>query len=113
MVFHTGGQQAHQGPGGLRGGRRALAAKVRRLVAVGRFAPAAAGLLVGQQPIGPGHHGRIVGRHADGDQSDDRLPGAIDVVDAPAAEPTAVGVLLRRCRPRPDRPPVRRARRPR
>ena len=64
-----------------------------QLVAVGRFAPAAARLLVGQQPIGPGHDGRIVGRHADGRQPGQRLPGAVDVVDAPAAEPTAVGLL--------------------
>ena len=93
MAIESGGQQAQQGPGRLRGRRRSLAAKVGELVAVGRLAPAAAWLLVGQQPVGPGHDGRIVGRHAHGDQPGERLPGAVDIVDAPAAEPTAVGVL--------------------
>ena len=67
--------------------------KLRIGVAVGRFAPAAGRLLMGQQPLGAGHHRRIVGRHADGRQPGQRLPGAVDVVDAPAAEPTAVGFL--------------------
>ena len=43
--------------------------------------------------MAPATIGRIVGRHADGRQPDQRLPGAVDVVDAPAAEPASVGLL--------------------
>ncbi len=70
-----------------------MAAEVGELIAVGRFTPSAELLLVDQQPVGPGYNGRVVGRHAGGDQSGERLPSAINVIDAKAAEPTAVGIL--------------------
>ncbi len=102
------GDQAQQGPGGLRRGGRSLAAQLRVGVAVGRFAPAAAGLLMRQAANSRPRRSPDRRRHADRRQPDQRLPGAVDVVDAPAAEPTAVG-LLRACadRRRPDRPPDR------
>ena len=48
---------------------------------------------MGQEPLGPGHHGRIVLRHADLDQAGQGLPGSVDIIDAPAAEPASVGLL--------------------
>ena len=93
MALESGGDQSHDGPGGLRGRGIALPAEMRMFVAFGRFAPAAAGLLMGQKPIGPGGHGRVFGRHAHGGQSGYGLPGAVDVIHSPASEPTAVGLL--------------------
>ena len=52
-------------------------------------------------------------REAHRPQPLDRLPGAVDVVDAPAAIPRAVGLLLTAAgRPRRDRPTDARCRRP-
>ena len=93
MIGHAGCDQAEHGPGGLRGGGLPLAAEFGPLVGIGRLAPAAVGLLMGQEPLGPGHHGRIVLRHADLDQAGQGLPGSVDIVDAPAAEPASVGLL--------------------
>ena len=93
MIGHAGGDQAEHGPSGLRRGGLPLAAEFGLLIGIGRLAPAAVGLLMGQEPLGPGHHGRIVLGHADLDQAGQGLPGAVDVVDAPAAEPASVGLL--------------------
>ena len=49
-------------------------------------------------------------RHADLDQAGQGLPGPVDIIDAPAAEPASVGLLA--CGAR-TRPPDRRADRPR
>src|SRR4051812_35358290 len=46
-----------------------------------------------QQPIGAALDGRVVRRNAAGGQADQRLPGAVDVVDTPAAVPAAVAFL--------------------
>ena len=82
--------------------------KSRLGIAVGRFAPAAR--TAADRPRANWRRRPWPDRRsaADGRQSDQRLPGAVDVVDAPTAEPTAVGFLrARACRPRPDRPPDR------
>ena len=53
MIGPAGGDQAQHGPGGLRGGDRPLAAEFGLIVAPRGLAPAAAGLLMGEQPLAP------------------------------------------------------------
>ena len=82
-----GRQQGQQGPGRLRRRRLALAGQGRVVVAAATFAPAAARLLHLLEPgDGPAHH-RLVHVEADAAQARENLPGAVDVIDAPAAEP--------------------------
>ena len=65
MVGHAGRKQAQECPSRLRCGGLPLTAKFRSLIGIGRLAPSAIGLLVGQQPFRPGYHDRIVRGDAD------------------------------------------------
>src|SRR5881628_2367181 len=85
-----GGEQAEEGPRGLR--RRTLALPGERYVVVRghRLAPAAVGVLVGGEPLDGAPH---VGRPhvlADPLEPGERAPGPVDEVDAPAAPPAPV-----------------------
>src|SRR5262245_51631937 len=95
MVVHTGGYQAEHSPRGLRRRDFALATQTWIDIGVRRFTPAAVGLLMSEQPVCPGDHHRIVVRNSDRGQASQRLPRAVDIVDAPTAEPAAVGFLRR------------------
>src|SRR5262249_20281776 len=93
-VTLAGGEQREQGPGGLRGRRCALAGQSGIVVTAARLAPSAAGLLHFLQP-GHGAAGhRVLNVEADAVQTAENLPGAIKIIDAPAADPAA-GLFLR------------------
>src|SRR3954453_19048060 len=95
MIDRAGRHQAEQGPRGLRGrARRRLIAPVAELVALPAFAPAAVGVLNGREPLDRPPHRRR--RRIDPGRVEraERRPGAVDVVHAPAAEPTALRLLF-------------------
>ena len=94
-VALAGRQQGHQRPGGLRGGRGAPADPRRVRVGAQVLAPAAVVVLVLLQPAAPpaGSAGLAGGQPA-AISAGTTDAGAVDVVDAPAAEPGAVRLLL-------------------
>ena len=71
----------------------ALAHQRRVVVAAAALAPAAAGLLDRFEPVGRLAQRRVVHREVDRLEALEDLPGAVDVVHAPAAVPAAVGLL--------------------
>ncbi len=97
MVVQPGGQQAHHGPGGLRGGGRALAAQVRDRRSCRAIRPSRrTACWWARSQLAPATTaGSSVGTPT-ADQPGQRLPGAVDVVDAPAAEPASVGAFASR-----------------
>ena len=95
MVHFSGRHQTQQRPGRLRRvGRRRLVAAIVELVAGAVLSPAAVRVLDGDQPVGRLAHARIGRVEAGRVQRAQRRPRAIDIVDAPAAEPAAVRHLL-------------------
>src|SRR5687767_7552684 len=50
-------------------------------------------MLMAEEPIGAALDRRIVGWNTRRGEADQRLPGAVDIVDAPAAVPAAVAFL--------------------
>src|SRR5262249_40530633 len=50
-------------------------------------------MLMIQKPVSATLYRRIVRRNTGRGEADERLPGAVDVVDAPTAEPGAVALL--------------------
>ena len=91
----AGRHQGKQSPGGLRcGAVRRLAMRHTRPIAVARFAPAAIGALMGEQPSNGAADLRRRRIDADRIQRGQHRPSAVDVVGSPAAEPTAVRLLL-------------------
>ena len=86
------GQQAQNGPGGLRG-VLAAAVNVSVVVAGAAFAPAAVGVLDGAEPFAGAQDAASRSLYAGGAQAAQREEGAVDVVDAPAAVPAAVRLL--------------------
>ena len=89
------GVQREQRPRGLRGGAGAAPDPGRVVVGAAVLAPAAVLVLVGSQPVdraadAPGRRPGRRRRPARGTAG----AGAVDVVDAPAPEPRAVGLLL-------------------
>src|ERR1039457_748721 len=91
------GNQAHDGPGGLRrcarrGGEGAV------VVAGTAFAPAAVGILDGAEPLAGAENVRLAIALARCGQASQRETGAVDVRHAPTAVPASVGLLV------PDQP---------
>src|SRR5207245_8482689 len=87
------GQEAEQGPRSLRGGRRSLACQGRLIIRATGLAPTAARLL---HALKPGHrpaYHRLPHVVADTLQAAEHLPGTVDVIHAPAAEPGPNGFL--------------------
>src|SRR5438552_18394588 len=83
-------EEPQQGPGGLARDRRAAPGEVRLDVALARLAPAAVGVLPAHEPAYGALHVLVARVHAHGPQPAQHRPGAIDVVDAPAAGPGAI-----------------------
>ena len=93
-IVLAGGDQAQHGPGRLRRRDVAGAAQARVFVACRTIRPNRRTACWQQSnQLAAGVDQRIVERHADGAQAGEHLPGAVDVVHAPAAEPAAVGLL--------------------
>src|SRR5271156_5152116 len=90
----SGGEQTENGPRGLRRGARADAAGGGVVVAAAGFSPAAVGILHHADPLGCLLNLRLVVPDADGFKTPQDQEGAIDIVDAPAAEPASVLFLL-------------------
>src|ERR1051325_792694 len=90
----SGGDEAHDGPRGLAGGGHADPLFAGVIVAGDALAPAAVAVLPFRQPARGATD--IRGAHvlADAAQAAQHLPGAVDVVDAPAAIPAALRVLI-------------------
>ena len=88
------GAQAHDGPGGLRGGAGAVALENRVVVGVAAFAPAAVLVLDAFQPVAGLEDPGLAHVHAQGAQAAQDLPGAVNIIDAPAAVPRAVRFLV-------------------
>src|ERR1039458_4102224 len=83
--------QADQRPGGLRGGARsALVTVVGELIAAAILAPAAVGILDGDEPVDRLAHDRRSGVESGDVEAAQHRPRAVDVIHAPAAVPTAV-----------------------
>src|SRR6516164_1631898 len=87
--------QAEQRPRGLRcRARRSLVAPVIEPVACRVFAPAAIGILDRREPVhGTSYHVRL-GIYASRGERTQGRPSAIDVINAPPTEPTALRPLL-------------------
>src|SRR5439155_4410527 len=79
--------------GGLRGGRRALAGETWIVVTAASFAPAAARLLYVLEPSNRPPNHRLPHIKADALEARQHLPGAVNVIDAPAADPAAETLL--------------------
>src|SRR5206468_3390083 len=92
-VPFAGGHETDEGPGGLRGGRRALAGGRGVVVAMTALSPGPRRLLHFFEPGDRSPHHGVFLVEVDGIQAQQDLPGAIDVIDAPAAEPTAAPIL--------------------
>src|SRR5438067_13937518 len=89
-VRFTGRDQAQQRPGRLRGRHLALPLEARVVITATTLAPAAAKLLRLPQPgDGLPHHG-IAHVKADAAETLQDLPGTVEIIDAPAADPTAI-----------------------
>ena len=88
-----GGHEGHGAPGGLGGGAGAAAFEVGVFVGVAGFAEGAVGFLDGAEPVDGFAYPLVVHAFADAAETGEGLPCAIDVVDAPAAEPAAILVL--------------------
>src|SRR6266545_6655270 len=89
----AGGDQAEEGPRGLRGGRRSDPRQRRVVVTAARLAPAAARLLRLLEPGDRPPHQRPAHVVVSRLQSAQHLPGAVEVVYAPAADPAAARIL--------------------
>ena len=88
------GAEAHDGPGGLGGGAGALAFEDGVVVGVAAFAPAAVLVLDAFQPVAGFEEPGLAQVQAEGAEAAQDLPGAVDIIDAPAAVPGAVGFLV-------------------
>src|SRR5260221_5035051 len=88
-----GRHQPHRPPSRLRRGRLTLAFERRVLIRIARFAKRPVEFLDAAEPVGGAADVVAVHALADGSQTREDLPGAVDVVDAPAAEPAAFGFL--------------------
>src|SRR6185503_16131353 len=86
--------QAHHRPGGLRRGARSLALEYRVVVGVTAFAPAAVFVLNAFQPDAGIEQPRFVHVPVERPHPWQHLPGAVDVVDAPAPIPRAILLLM-------------------
>src|SRR5690606_16996291 len=91
-----GGEQGERGPAGLddearlAGGELDVATVEQALEALG---PAAVGALMAEEPGDGPANGRVLARHARGEQAVHGEEGAVGEVDAPKPEPAALGVL--------------------
>src|ERR1035437_10401796 len=83
-----------QRPGRLRRGAGSHAAGVGIVVAAAGLAPAAVGILHHANPLGSLLNLRLKMIDADGIQSAQHPKCAVDIVHAPAAEPTSARLLL-------------------
>src|ERR1019366_4632095 len=92
-IRFAGGDQAEQCPRGLRGGDFALAGQRRVVVAQARLAPAAVVLLHALEPGDRALDHRLHHIIAGDFETLQDLPGAVEIVDAPAADPAAALVL--------------------
>src|SRR5207245_1727150 len=81
--------------GCLRGSRRAPAGQAGIVVAAAGLAPAAACLLHLLEPGDCLAHHRLLHVEANAAQAAQYLPGAVNVIDPPAADPGAVPLLSR------------------
>ena len=81
------GAEAHDGPCGLGGGAGPFALEHRVVVAGAGLAPAAVLVLAALEPLAGADEPVLLHVHADGAQAAQHLPGAVDVIDAPAAIP--------------------------
>src|SRR5262249_29297817 len=86
-VALPGREQAQDRPGGLRGGGWPLPCGARAVVAAAALAPPATGVLPFPQPPDRPPDDRCGHLEAHSRQPDQHLPRAVDVVDAPPAEP--------------------------
>src|SRR5581483_6043858 len=87
------GEQRQEGPRALGGGRRPLPRQARVVITTARFAPAAAGLLHLFEPGDATPHHGLLHVVANTAQAQEHLPGAIDVVYSPAADPGSIPLL--------------------
>ena len=95
MIDFAGRHQAEQRPGRLRRrARRRLVTRVVELVARAVLAPAAVGVLDRFSQATALLQRRIGMIDPGGVERAEHRPGAVDVIDAPAAEPAAVRFLL-------------------
>src|SRR5262249_32466322 len=79
--------EAHDCPGGLGSSARSLAFKNGVVVGVAAFAPAAVFVLNAFEPIACFKDPGLVHIDVQGAQAAQDLPGAVDVIDTPAAIP--------------------------
>jgi hypothetical protein len=88
------GAEAHDGPSGL--GRRAGAAAFEDWIVVGiaAFAPAAVVVLDAFEPVASAEEPGLMHVEVERAETAENLPGAVDVIDAPATVPGAVTFLL-------------------
>ena len=94
LALSPGGHETHERPGRL-AGRRGADPLLRRVVVAGdALAPAAVVVLPRQQPAdGAPHVGRLQVL-ADRREPAQHLPGAVEIVDPPAAVPAPLGGLI-------------------
>src|SRR5437868_2651037 len=86
--------QPHERPGGLAGGRLADSAPLRVIVAGDALAPTTVAVLTVDEPTRCAPHVGRLDVFADASEPAQHLPGAIDVVHAPAPVPASVGQLV-------------------
>src|SRR5579872_1889088 len=93
-IDFAGGAQPEKGPGRLRRSLRPPSAQMRVVVTGGRFAPSPAVVLPHLEPCDGSTDPRIRRRHSQRHQPHQRLPGSVDVVHPPAAEPAMILLLV-------------------
>src|SRR5262245_15032834 len=86
-----GGEQAEDRPGRLRGCRGAASGQSFVVVGCDRLTPAAVVVLALREPGSSAAHVRRLRFVANGAQTGERRPRAVDEIDAPAAPPRPVG----------------------
>src|SRR5439155_10194473 len=86
--------QAHDRPGGLRRGARSPALENRIVVSVAAFTPAAPFVLDAFKPVTRLEQPWFLHVPVQRSHAAQHLPGAVDVVDAPAAIPRTVLFLM-------------------
>ena len=87
------GAESHNRPGGLAGGAGTATFEGRKVVRFAGFSPAAIVILAAFEPVARAADPLLVHVLADRGESAQNLPGAVDVVHAPASVPRSVGFL--------------------
>src|SRR5258708_38735202 len=86
--------KAHDGPRGLGSGTGSLPFENRIVIGITSLAPASVLVLDAFKPVARFEQPRLIHINVEGTQPAQHLPGAIDVINAPAPVPRSVFLLV-------------------